>query len=110
MSANSEITSSVESVDRAIRALNQIVEGAGMVTHDVSEIARAIEDQANTSNSVVQIVDDGTKLTRNNLDQIEDLAALAEETSASTEEIGSATHELNELASELRKQMGRFRI
>jgi len=110
MSANSEITSSVESVDRAIRALNQIVEGAGMVTHDVSEIARAIEDQANTSNAVVQIVDDGTKLTRNNLDQIEDLAALAEETSASTEEIGSATHELNELATELRKQMGRFRI
>jgi methyl-accepting chemotaxis protein len=110
MSANSEITGSVESVDRAIKALNQIVEGAGMVTHDVSEIARAIEDQANTSNAVVQIVDDGTKLTRSNLDQIEDLAALAEETSASTEEIGSATHELNELASELRKQMGRFKI
>jgi len=110
MSANGEITGSVESVDRAIKALNQIVDGAGMVTHDVSEIARAIEDQANTSNAVVQNVDDGTTLTRTNLDQIEDLAALAEETSASTEEIGSATHELNELASNLRKQMGRFKI
>ncbi|WP_067047454.1 methyl-accepting chemotaxis protein [Methanofollis ethanolicus] len=109
-SANTEIASSVESVNKAIVALNRIVEGAVSVTHDMGEIAKAIEDQANTSNAVVQIVEDGNNLTRSSLEQIEDLAALAEETSASTQEINSATHELHDLAADLEKQMDRFKV
>ncbi|MBP2146901.1 methyl-accepting chemotaxis protein [Methanofollis sp. W23] len=109
-SANDEITASVQSVNGAIEALNEIVEGAVAVTHDMSEIARAIEDQANTTNNVVQIVEDGTRMTRESLNQIEDLAALAEETSASTEEIGSAVHELNRLAADLDEEMKKFRV
>ncbi|WP_220680595.1 methyl-accepting chemotaxis protein [Methanofollis formosanus] len=109
-SANNEITASVQSVNNAILALNEIVEGAVAVTHDMGEIARAIEDQANTTNTVVQIVEDGTMMTRESLNQVEDLAALAEETSASTEEIGSAVHELNRLASDLADEMKKFRV
>jgi methyl-accepting chemotaxis protein len=109
-SANTEIASSVESMNKAIVALNRIVEGAVSVTHDMGEIAKAIEDQANTSNAVVRIVEDGNNMTRSSLEQIEDLAALAEETSASTQKINSATHELHELAADLEKQMGRFKV
>ncbi|WP_265580213.1 methyl-accepting chemotaxis protein [Methanofollis aquaemaris] len=109
-SANNEITASVQSVNNAILALNEIVEGAVAVTHDMGEIARAIEDQANTTNTVVQIVEDGTAMTRESLNQVEDLAALAEETSASTEEIGSAVHELNRLASDLADEMKKFKV
>ncbi|WP_298670225.1 methyl-accepting chemotaxis protein [uncultured Methanofollis sp.] len=109
-SANTEISASVDSVNKAIVALNRIVEGAVSVTHDMGEIAKAIEDQANTSNAVVKIVEEGNSLTRSSLEQIEDLAALAEETSASTQEINSATHELHDLAGDLEKQMDRFKI
>ncbi|MDD4254714.1 MAG: methyl-accepting chemotaxis protein [Methanofollis sp.] len=109
-SANSEISSSVESVNNAILALNKIVDGASEVTHDMSEIAKAVEDQANTSNAVVQIVDNGTRLTQETMKQVSDLAALAEEASASTEEIGSVTHQLDSMAGELKDTMKQFRV
>jgi len=109
-SANTEITSSVESVNNALLALNKIVDGASEVTHDMSEIARAIEDQANTSNAIVQIVDNGTRLTQETMKQVSDLAALAEEASASTEEIGSVNHQLDSMASDLKDTMKQFRV
>jgi methyl-accepting chemotaxis protein len=109
-SANTEISSSVESVNNAILALNKIVDGASEVTHDMSEIAKAVEDQANTSNAVVQIVDNGTRLTQETMKQVSDLAALAEEASASTEEIGSVTHQLDAMARDLKDTMKQFRV
>ncbi|WP_067047240.1 methyl-accepting chemotaxis protein [Methanofollis ethanolicus] len=109
-SANTEIASSVESVNNAILALNRIVDGASEVTHDMSEIAKAVEDQANTSNAVVQIVDNGTRLTQETMKQVSDLAALAEEASASTEEIGSVTHQLDSMAGDLKDTMKQFRV
>ncbi|WP_342677876.1 methyl-accepting chemotaxis protein [Methanofollis sp. UBA420] len=109
-SANTEISSSVESVNNAILALNKIVDGASEVTHDMSEIAKAVEDQANTSNAVVQIVDNGTRLTQETMKQVSDLAALAEEASASTEEIGSVTHQLDSMAGDLKDTMKQFKV
>jgi len=109
-SANTEIASSVESVNNAILALNKIVDGASEVTHDMSEIAKAIGDQANTSNAIVQTVDNGTRLTQETMKQVSDLAALAEEASASTEEIGSVTHQLNSMAGELKDTMNQFKV
>jgi methyl-accepting chemotaxis protein len=109
-SANTEISSSVKSVNNAILALNKIVDGASEVTHDMSEIAKAIEDQANTSNAIVQTVDNGTRLTQETMKQVSDLAALAEEASASTEEIGSVTHQLDTMAGDLKDTMKQFRV
>ncbi|WP_220680674.1 methyl-accepting chemotaxis protein [Methanofollis formosanus] len=109
-SANNEITASVESVNNAILALNKIVEGAVAVTHDMSEMAKAIEDQANTSNAVVHTVDEGTRLTQETQKEVSDLAALAEEASASTEEIESVTNELGSMAHELKETMAQFRV
>ncbi|WP_265580349.1 methyl-accepting chemotaxis protein [Methanofollis aquaemaris] len=109
-SANNEITASVESVNNAILALNKIVEGAVAVTHDMSEMAKAIEDQANTSNAVVHTVDEGTRLTQETQKEVSDLAALAEEASASTEEIESVTNELGSMAHGLKETMAQFRV
>jgi methyl-accepting chemotaxis protein len=49
-------------------------------------------------------------LTRDNQKRMEDMAALAEETSASTEEIASASAELAEMAERSRKMMGKFHL
>ena len=109
-SSNAEIASSVESVNNAILALNKIVDGASEVTRDMGEMAKAIEDQANTSNAVVTIVEEGTGLTKQNMSEVEALAALAEESSASTEEIDNAVHELASMAADLKTSVKKFRI
>jgi methyl-accepting chemotaxis protein len=49
-------------------------------------------------------------ITRENQGRMEDMAALAQETSASTEEIASASAELAELANRLKKIMEQFRL
>ena len=109
-SASNEVVSGVESVDAAIRALNNIVEGAEHVTMNMSEIAKAIEDQANIANNVVTATDEGSRLAKDNLKEVEELAALAEEASASTEEIGSAIHEVNNMSQKLQNNMKAFKI
>ncbi|ADN35104.1 methyl-accepting chemotaxis sensory transducer [Methanolacinia petrolearia DSM 11571] len=108
--ASTEVVSGVESVDAAIKALNTIVEGSEKVTMDMSEIAKAIEDQANIANIVVSATDEGSLLSKDNLREVEELAALAEEASASTEEIGSAIHEVNKMSQKLQGDMKAFKI
>ncbi|MDV2480761.1 PAS domain-containing protein [Methanoculleus sp. Wushi-C6] len=109
-SASSEIGSGVESVNQTIGALNEIIAETGAMTRSIAEIAKATEDQATTANQVVQAMSEGTRLTKETQVQMENLAALAEETSASIEEIGSATHELNGMASRLRASTKGIRV
>ncbi len=109
-SAHAEIGSGVASVNKAIASLDGIITEAEVVAHGIGEIAKATEDQANVTNNVGQGMADGTKLTKENQAQVEDLAALAEEASASTEEIGSAAHELNAMARSLKQTMSTFRV
>lgn len=109
-SASTEIDSGVESVNRTIGALNEVIDETVIVTRNIAEIARATEDQATTANRVVQAMSEGTRMTNEMQAQMESLAALAEETSASIEEIGSATHELNEMATRLRETTNGTRV
>ncbi|MDN7023886.1 PAS domain-containing protein [Methanoculleus sp. FWC-SCC1] len=109
-SAHDEIGSGVASVNNAIESLDGIITEAEVVAHGIGEIAKATEDQANVTNQVGQGMAEGTKVTKENQAQVEDLAALAEEASASTEEIGSAAHELNAMARSLKQTMGKFRV
>ncbi|WP_317064889.1 methyl-accepting chemotaxis protein [Methanoculleus caldifontis] len=109
-SAHSEIETGVSSVNKTIEALNTIISEAEVVAHGLGEIARATEDQANATNSVVQGMAEGTLLTKDTQEQMDDLAALAEEASASTEEIGSAAHEISQMVGDLSTKMQRFRV
>jgi len=109
-SASTEIDSGIESVNRTIGALNEIIDETVTVTRSIAEIARATEDQATTANRVVQAMSEGTRVTNEMQAQMESLAALAEETSASIEEIGSATHELNEMAGNLKETTNGIKV
>ncbi|WP_165394713.1 methyl-accepting chemotaxis protein [Methanofollis fontis] len=105
-----EISIGVESVNRTIEALNNIVSGAEAASCDIGEIAKAIDGQASVANQIMQAMENGTALNRENLDNIQELAAISEETSASTEEIGGATYELSTITGRLKETMGKFEV
>jgi len=109
MTANDEIVDGVESVNKTLQALNTIIQNAGQVTHDVGEITKAIEDQAQIANNVVISAEKGNKMTKDVQKNAQELAALAEESSASVEEIGSAIHEVNELIKKLDEANSHFK-
>lgn len=109
MTANDEIVDGVESVNKTLQALNTIILNAGQVTHDVGEITKAIEDQAQIANNVVISAEKGNKMTKDVQKNAQELAALAEESSASVEEIGSAIHEVNELIKKLNEANSHFK-
>jgi methyl-accepting chemotaxis protein len=108
--AYSEISSGIESVNQTIDALNRIIAEIGVVAHSVTEISRATEDQANATNRVMERMEETTRLTKENMSQIEDMAALAQEVNASTEEVNSASQELSGMAAQLKGLMEQFTL
>jgi methyl-accepting chemotaxis protein len=109
-SSYTEIQAGIESVNKTIDALNRIIAESNVVSQGVSEITRATEDQAEATTRVMHGMEKTSVITRDNQGRMEDMAALAEETSASTEQIASASAELAELANRLKKIMDRFRL
>ena len=76
----------------------------------INEITKATEDQAKATSVLMTGIEFFAGLTRDNQQRMEDMAALAEETSASTEEIASATAELSAMAEHSRRQLEQFRL
>ncbi|WAI02324.1 methyl-accepting chemotaxis protein [Methanogenium organophilum] len=109
-SAHNEIGSGVASVNATIEALNEIVQGSRDVRINIDEIAKAIEEQANMANRIVEAMEESNRLTRENQRQVEELASLAEEASASTEEIGSSIYEVKNMAGGLKQTMDKFEV
>jgi len=109
-SSYKEIQAGIESVNKTIEALNRIIAESNVVAQGVNEITKATEDQAEATTRVVHGMEKSSVITRENQGRMEDMAALAQETSASTEEIASASAELAELANRLKKIMEQFRL
>lgn len=105
-----EIKTGIESVNKTVEALNLIISEATIVSQGVTEITKATEDQAQATNTLMSGIESVSTLTRDNQKRMEDMAALAEETSASTQEIASASAELAEMANHSRKMMEKFRL
>ncbi|MDD1696256.1 MAG: methyl-accepting chemotaxis protein [Methanoregula sp.] len=105
-----EIQAGIESVNKTIEALNRIIAESEVVARGVSEITKATGDQAEATARVVHGMEKSDAIIRENQGRMEDMAALAEETSASTEQIAGASAELAELANRLRKIMDTFRL
>jgi methyl-accepting chemotaxis protein len=109
-SSYKEIQAGIESVNKTIEALNRIIAESNVVSQGVNEITKATEEQAEATTRVVHGMEKSNAITRENQGRMEDMAALAQETSASTEEIASASAELAELANRLKKIMEQFRL
>ncbi|MFA7153948.1 MAG: chemotaxis protein, partial [Methanoregulaceae archaeon] len=74
------------------------------------DISRATEDQAEATNNVTKNVDFINSLILGAEKSMEDLAALAEESSASTEEVASASNEIRSMAVHLREMVAKFTV
>ncbi|MDD4254815.1 MAG: methyl-accepting chemotaxis protein [Methanofollis sp.] len=109
-SSHQEIRDGIESVNAAIAALAKISAEIDAAARTVTEITRATDAQAQATNTVMEMIVRASENTKENLNRVEDMAALAEEVSASTQEVGSAAQELTGLSSDLKKKMDHFTI
>jgi methyl-accepting chemotaxis protein len=105
-----EIKAGIESVNKTVESLNMIISEANIVSAGVSEITKATEDQAKATGQLMSGIESFSRITGENQQRMEDMAALAEETSASTQEIASASSELSAMAEQSRKMMEQFRL
>jgi methyl-accepting chemotaxis protein len=110
MNSFEEIKTGIESVNRTVDLLNRIVSEANVVSLGVGEITKATEDQARETTALMSGIESVRVITRDNQQRMEDMAALAEETSASTEEIASASQEMSAMADRSRKMIEGFHI
>lgn len=108
--AYGEIVSGIESVNSTISALNKIVDDVDVAATGIADISRATEDQAVAIGNVTKNVDLINTLVIDGEKSMEDLAALAEESSASTEEVAGAATEIRKMAAQMREMVGRFRV
>jgi methyl-accepting chemotaxis protein len=91
-----------------VEALNLITSEANVVYSGVTEITKATESQAQATSGLMSGIESVRTTTGSNQRRMEDMAALAEETSASTEEIASASAELASMAERCRVMMEEF--
>jgi methyl-accepting chemotaxis protein len=108
--AYEEIISGIGSVNSTIEALNHMVADVNISANSIADISRATEDQAEATNNVTRNVDFINNLILTAEKSMEDLAALAEESSASTEEVASAANEIRTMAAHLREMVSRFTV
>jgi methyl-accepting chemotaxis protein len=108
--AYEEIIAGIGSVNESIDALNRMVSDVNISANSIADISRATEDQAEATNNVTKNVDFINSLILAAEKSMEDLAALAEESSASTEEVASASNEIRGMAVHLREMVGKFKV
>ncbi|MDK2975095.1 MAG: methyl-accepting chemotaxis protein, partial [Methanofollis sp.] len=108
--AITEIAVGVDSVNHAINTLNQIVAATKVAHENVSEIARATEDQASATNRMMERMDVTNRMTKETMARVEDMAALTEEVAASAQEVGSASGEVAAMAGELKESLDSFKL
>ena len=105
-----EIVSGISSVNATIDALDHMVSDSKITAASVADISSATESQAEATNNVIVNVDSSNNVIINVEKNMEDLAALAEESSASTEEVASATNEIKDMAANLKEMVNKFKL
>ncbi|ABS56097.1 methyl-accepting chemotaxis sensory transducer [Methanoregula boonei 6A8] len=103
-----QIKGGIESVNMTVESLNKIIAEASVVSQGLAEITKATESQAQATSGLMAGIDTLRRSTENNQHRMEDMAALAQETSASTEEIASASAELSIMAERCSGMMKEF--
>jgi methyl-accepting chemotaxis protein len=108
--AYEEIITGIGSVNQTIEALNRMVSDVNVSVNSIADISRATEDQAQATTNVTRNIDLINNLVVAAEKRMDDLAALAEESSASTEEVASASNEIKTMAEHLRQMVGKFKV
>jgi methyl-accepting chemotaxis protein len=94
--ATKQVDGGIELADRAGVSLHEIVQISQKVTHMVSQIAVANEEQSSTSEQISK--------------NMEAIAAVAQQTASGTQQIARAAEDLNRLTETLQHLVNQFRL
>ena len=106
----SEVNEATIVVDKALGALETILEGVGEVTSKVEEISNATQTQSMATETVVRAIDDITTAAEEAAAGTEQVSAATEEQTASMEEITSTAQELANTAIDQERLAKKFKI
>jgi PAS domain S-box-containing protein len=109
-SAYREVIGGIESVDKAISALNSMTADVGNTVNGIADISKATGEQANATNSMTRSVDRVNELMHADEEHMVELTALSEESSTSTEEVANAAGRMKVMAVELKGLVQQFTL
>jgi len=104
------IVAGINAVKNTIQGLDQMVQDVEIASGNITEISRATDSQASATNRVNQSIEMVGQMIIGNQEQIDSLAANAEESSATTEEIASASTMIIEMTERLRTKINEFSV
>jgi methyl-accepting chemotaxis protein len=109
-STSERVAAGTETVDDAIEALERIVAYTEEVDVGIQEIDDATEEQADTSQRLLETVDDLSAISEETAQQSDTVADAADEQTASIEEVASSARGLRQRADELDSLLDQFRV
>lgn len=111
MEATSErISAGTETVEEAIHALERIVDYTEEVDAGIREIDGATEQQADTSQRLMEMIDDLTDISEQTVDEADTVATAAENQRDAIGDVARSARELGDQADELGALLDRFAV
>jgi len=108
--AYNEIISGIDSVNQTTKAITDMVRDVKTTIENISEVTSATEDQAVATNNVTGGISNTMDILKTDAGNMDNLAALAEESSAATEEIAARASEIQQMALHFQQIMKRFTL
>ncbi|WP_226482811.1 methyl-accepting chemotaxis protein [Natrinema amylolyticum] len=103
-----QVTKSVDTVEEAVEALEEIATYAERTNEGVQEISTATDDQAVAVNETAEVVDDVATISRQTSKETESVAASAEEQTSALTQVSHNASRLAEQAGQLSNTLDRF--
>jgi methyl-accepting chemotaxis protein len=95
-------------VERSVESLERIASFARKTNEGVQQISRGTKVQAQSTQQVLDVVNDATSISRETNTEAENVAAAAEEQTSSLNEVTKSAEQLSEEASELSRTVDHF--
>ena len=108
--AYDEIISGIDSVHQTTNAIAEMVRDVKATSENISEVTRATEDQAVATNNITGEISNTMDILQTDVLNMDNLAALTEESSAATEEIAARASEIQQMAVHFQKTMKKFTL
>ncbi len=106
----SQVSESVGAVESTLREFEEVVEDVTAVDETVQEISDATDDQARTTQEVVDMVEDVAAVSGQTASEAETVAAAAEEQTASVSEVTDRAHALADRSDEILARLDDFEV
>ncbi|WP_256759026.1 methyl-accepting chemotaxis protein [Cohnella sp. WQ 127256] len=104
-----QVFSAVEGMHNAEETFRDIVDKVGMLSANIVDVAASVEQMSAGSTSVVQSIQDISRITEETASFTEQVSAMTEQQLSSTEEMARTAENLSSMASRLKGLVGNFK-